>query len=113
MKLTEQELLAIAKLLNPKKKFEIQTIKNEVHELVYKRGKINYELLQIDTKSKTIYIAESIEGKIRNISFIPIYNLVIEYIKANRAANLLMEYWDSIPDDEKELLSKKLNKLGF
>ena len=113
MKIAEQELLAIAKLLYPKKKFEIQAIKNEVHELVYKRGKINYELLQIDTKKKSIYIAESIEGKIRNINFLPVYNLVIKYIKANRAANLLMEYWDSIADDEKESLNKKLNKLGF
>jgi len=32
--------------------------------------------------------------------------------KYEKAYNLLMEYWDSIPDEDKEELDKELTKLG-
>lgn len=118
MELTNQELISIAKLIYPRKKFKVLTSEKGLYELVdngyRKYASCRYNLIQIDTTKKTIYTADksSLIGII-SISYLSIYKLVIEYIKATRATNLLMEYWDSIPDDEKPELNKKLTKLGF
>ena len=115
MKLTNEEAISIANLILPKKKFKVLKIEEGLYELVCsKYKKKDYTLIQIVAKTKSIRIAEiKKDGGLLDISYIPSYNLAIEYIKATRAANLLMEYWDSVPDDEKQELNKKLTKLGF
>ena len=118
MKLTNEEAISIANLILPKKNFKVLKNEKGLYELVCKNYKENvpclYTLIQIDTKQKSIYIAEksNLTG-VRSASYYSGYNLAIEYVKSTRAANLLMEYWDSIPDDEKQELNKKLTKLGF
>jgi len=39
--------------------------------------------------------------------------LAIQGLKYKKAYNLLMEYWDSLPDEEKLIIDKELKKLNL
>lgn len=56
MKLTNQELISIAKLIYPRKKFKVLTNEKGLYELVCSKYRKNtncrYNLIQIDTTKK-------------------------------------------------------------
>ncbi len=39
--------------------------------------------------------------------------LLKEFGEYKKAYSILMEYWDSLPDEEKPLINKRLEKIGF
>jgi hypothetical protein len=39
--------------------------------------------------------------------------LLKEFEEYKKAYLILMEYWDSLPDEEKPLIDKRLKKIGF